>query len=67
MFDLKTDAGLASFDEHLKDFPYATGYTPSGEDVALFRHFGSAPNAKYANISRWFRNIGSYGDNERKG
>ncbi|KAM3722574.1 Elongation factor 1-beta [Dirofilaria immitis] len=66
MYDLKADDGLASFDRHLENFAYASGYTPSGDDVQLFKSLNSEPPKKYANISRWYRNIGSFSDEEQK-
>ncbi|EFO25560.1 elongation factor 1-beta/1-delta [Loa loa] len=66
MYDLKADDGLAAFDGHLKDFAYASGYTPSGDDVQLFRLLSSEPAMKYVNVLRWYRNIGSFSDEERK-
>uniref|UniRef100_A0A915PQN6 Uncharacterized protein n=1 Tax=Setaria digitata TaxID=48799 RepID=A0A915PQN6_9BILA len=66
MFDLKADTGMAAFDEHLKDFAYASGYTPSGDDTQLFGSITSTPSTKYANILRWYRHIQSFSDAERK-
>ncbi|VDK80902.1 unnamed protein product [Litomosoides sigmodontis] len=66
MYDLKADEGLALFDEHLKDFAYASGYTPSGDDLQMFKSLKLEPSMKYANVLRWYRNIGSFSDEERK-
>uniref|UniRef100_A0A0R3RVF4 Elongation factor 1-beta n=1 Tax=Elaeophora elaphi TaxID=1147741 RepID=A0A0R3RVF4_9BILA len=66
MCDLKTDDGLAAFDGHLRDFAYASGYTPSDDDVQLFESLSSEPALKYANVLRWYRNVGSFSDEERK-
>ncbi|KAL4003518.1 EF-1 guanine nucleotide exchange domain family protein [Acanthocheilonema viteae] len=66
MYNLKADDGLSAFDGHLKDFAYASGYTPSGDDVQLFKSLNSEPSMKYANVLRWYRNIKSFSDEERK-
>ncbi|VDO31829.1 unnamed protein product [Brugia timori] len=66
MYDLKTDDGLAAFDDHLKDFAYASGYTPSGDDMQLFASLSAEPTMKYVNVLRWYRNISSFNDEERK-
>uniref|UniRef100_A0A8R1TZJ6 EF1_GNE domain-containing protein n=1 Tax=Onchocerca volvulus TaxID=6282 RepID=A0A8R1TZJ6_ONCVO len=66
MYDLKADNGLAAFNRHLENFAYASGYTPSGDDVQLFKSLTSEPATKYANVLRWYRNIGSFSDEERK-
>ncbi|VDN02021.1 unnamed protein product [Thelazia callipaeda] len=66
MFDLKNTAGLLAFDEHLKDFAYASGYVPSKDDLQLLSSLQSMPSRKFTNISRWYRNIKSFNDEERK-
>lgn len=39
----------------------------SGEDAQLFSALGSAPNAStYPNVARWYANVASYTDSERK-
>lgn len=39
----------------------------SGEDAQLFAALGSAPNAStYPNVARWYANVASYTDAERK-
>ncbi|KAK6025892.1 EF-1 guanine nucleotide exchange domain protein [Ostertagia ostertagi] len=66
MFDVKTPAGLAAFDEALHTQAFATGFVHSGEDSTLFEAIGSAPCAKtYPNVARWYRNIASYDKSER--
>uniref|UniRef100_A0AAF5PNY3 RNA polymerase II assembly factor Rtp1 C-terminal domain-containing protein n=1 Tax=Wuchereria bancrofti TaxID=6293 RepID=A0AAF5PNY3_WUCBA len=63
---VETNDGLAAFDGHLKDFAYASGYTPSGDDMQLFASLSSEPTMKYVNVLRWYRNISSFSDEERK-
>ncbi|PIO63855.1 hypothetical protein TELCIR_14531, partial [Teladorsagia circumcincta] len=66
MFDVKTPAGLAAFDEALHTQAFATGFVHSGEDSTLFGAIESAPCAKtYPNVARWYRNIASYDKSER--
>uniref|UniRef100_A0A0N5AJ62 Elongation factor 1-beta n=1 Tax=Syphacia muris TaxID=451379 RepID=A0A0N5AJ62_9BILA len=68
MFDVKTDSGLAAFNSHLADNAYATGFSLAGEDACLFAGIGKIPSDKvYPNIARWYRNIASYNEDERKG
>ncbi|VDL83345.1 unnamed protein product [Nippostrongylus brasiliensis] len=66
MFDVKTPAGLAAFNEALHTQAFATGFSHSGEDNTLFEALSSAPCAKtYPNVARWYRNIASYSKSER--
>ncbi|KHN71916.1 putative elongation factor 1-beta/1-delta 1 [Toxocara canis] len=67
MFDVNSESGLAAFNKFLADNAFASGFTLSGEDACLFAGIGKAPDPKkYANIARWYRNIASYTDDERK-
>ncbi|EFP06259.1 hypothetical protein CRE_06749 [Caenorhabditis remanei] len=65
--DVKSPAGLAAFNTTLVEQAFATGFVLSGEDAQLFSALGSAPNAStYPNVARWFANVASYTDAERK-
>jgi len=64
--DLKTDGGRKNLDQYLETRSYIEGYTPSQSDVLLFDAFGSAPDKKFAHLSRWYNQIKSYNANERK-
>uniref|UniRef100_A0A914CQF6 Elongation factor 1-beta n=1 Tax=Acrobeloides nanus TaxID=290746 RepID=A0A914CQF6_9BILA len=58
---------LKTFNDHLVNFSYADGYNPTQRDASIFAGFSSAPDAKYPNIARWYKHIGSFNENERKG
>ncbi|TKR67336.1 hypothetical protein L596_023506 [Steinernema carpocapsae] len=65
--NVSNDAGIAEFNTYLADFAYATGYTPSGEDLELFGALKAAPCAKkFVNVARWYANIASFTEAERK-
>ncbi|CAL2038446.1 CBN-EEF-1B.1 protein [Caenorhabditis brenneri] len=65
--DVKSPAGLAAFNTTLAEQAFATGFVLSGEDAQLFAALGSAPKAcTYPNVARWYANIASYTDAERK-
>ncbi|VDK48310.1 unnamed protein product [Anisakis simplex] len=68
MFDVKTDSGLNDFNKFLADNAFANGFILSGEDACLFAGIGqTAPDAKkHPNIARWYKNIASYSEDERK-
>ena len=78
--DLKTDSGLQSLNDYLKDKSYIEGYVsnisyyyynllyryvPSQGDVAIFNAVGSPPSSNYINVLRWYNHIASYSDNEK--
>ncbi|CAI5445715.1 unnamed protein product [Caenorhabditis angaria] len=65
--DVKSPAGLAAFNQTLAEQAFANGFVYSGEDAQLFAALGSAPAAAtYPNVARWFANIASYTEAERK-
>lgn len=64
--DIKSDAGRKNLDQFLETRSYVEGYTPSQSDVLLFDALGSAPDQKFAHLSRWYNQIKSYSPNERK-
>ncbi|CAB3403256.1 unnamed protein product [Caenorhabditis bovis] len=65
--DVKSPAGLSAFNTTLAEQAFANGFTYSGEDAKLFADLGKAPNAStYPNVARWYANIASYSEAERK-
>ncbi|KAK9243864.1 hypothetical protein V1506DRAFT_543212 [Lipomyces tetrasporus] len=59
--DLASAAGLARLNDFLLTESFISGYTPSQDDVIVFKAVGSAPDAKtYPNVARWYSNIVSY-------
>uniref|UniRef100_A0A1I7URC2 Elongation factor 1-beta n=1 Tax=Caenorhabditis tropicalis TaxID=1561998 RepID=A0A1I7URC2_9PELO len=65
--DISTPAKLDAFNATLAEQAFATGFVLSGEDAKLFSVFGTAPNAsKHPNVARWYANVASYTDAERK-
>ncbi|MFH4974707.1 hypothetical protein AB6A40_001416 [Gnathostoma spinigerum] len=66
MFDIKTPEGLLALNTFLADNAYITGFIPSGEDACTFSGFHSAPDQKYPNVVRWYKNIASFSDDEKK-
>jgi elongation factor 1-beta len=64
--DVSSPAGLKSFNTHLEDRSYVTGYILTSEDFAVFSQVKEAPNAKtYPHVSRWYTHIASFTDDER--
>ncbi|CAI2349183.1 unnamed protein product [Caenorhabditis sp. 36 PRJEB53466] len=65
--DVKSPAGLAAFNTALAEQAFANGFVLSGEDAQLFAALGAAPTAAtYPNVARWFANVASYTEAERK-
>jgi len=62
---LDTPKGLADFDKYLTDYSYADGYSPSQEDVSVFKTASSAPDKKFPHVARWYRHIESFSAEER--
>ncbi|CAD6185651.1 unnamed protein product [Caenorhabditis auriculariae] len=60
-------ADLGTLNNTLADQAFANGFTLSGEDAQLFESLGSAPNAStYPHVARWYANVASYSEAERK-
>lgn len=60
-------ADLASFNTHLSTKSYVNGYKPTSDDAAAFAVMATAPDsAKFLNVARWFKHIGSFSEQERK-
>lgn len=57
--DLKTDAGLAVFDEYIAAKRYIQGYLPTSLDLQAVELMGKAPNAKYTHAARFYAAITS--------
>jgi elongation factor 1-beta len=58
---LKTDRGLAEFNDYMKSRSYVEGWSFSAADTALFDKIGLCPDAskKYPHLYRWFIHIAS--------
>ncbi|VDN52858.1 unnamed protein product [Dracunculus medinensis] len=67
MFNIETENDLITLNGYLADNAFVTGFTLTGEDACLFSRFNSIPDGKkYAYIARWYKNIQSYSDDEKK-
>jgi len=64
-FQLDNTNTLAEFNKYLTDYSYVEGYTPSNEDFSSFDSLSSPPDNKYQNVSRWYRHIASFSQEER--
>ena len=65
--DINADAGLKKLNSFLESRSFVEGWTPSQSDVVVFSGISKAPDAaKYPHARRWYNNIASYKDDERK-
>jgi len=64
-FQLDNTNSLAEFNKYLTDYSYVEGYTPSNEDFSSFDSLSSPPDSKYQNVSRWYKHIASFSQEER--
>jgi len=65
--DLNSAAGLKNVNEYLESRSYVDGWSASQADAVLFGGFGSAPDAaKFPHARRWYNQVASYNDAERK-
>jgi elongation factor 1-beta len=65
-FQLDNANTLAEFNKYLTDYSYVEGYTLSNEDFSSFDSLSSPPDSKkYQNVSRWYRHIASFSEEER--
>merc|ERR1711976_100578 len=55
-----------SLDNLLLDQSFITGFNPTSLDTEVFNQFSSVPTPQFPNLSRWFRNLKSFSDKERK-
>ncbi|KAI5292700.1 Translation elongation factor 1 beta [Ascosphaera atra] len=59
--DLSTEAGVAVANTFFLSKSYVEGHQPTQADVATFKAFTSAPDAKkYPFAARWYKHIASY-------
>lgn len=69
-FDLSTDKGVSSLNEHLQNRSYVdgNGYRPTQLDAQLFASLTVELKecAKQVNFYRWYNHIASFSDAERK-
>merc|ERR1712227_618109 len=61
--DLKSDSGISTLNDYLKDKSYIEGYQPSAADTVVFASIPASPKAEFVHALRWFRHILSYGKN----
>merc|ERR1712227_281358 len=59
--DLKSDSGISTLNDYLKDKSYIEGYQPSAADTVVFASISASPKAEFVHALRWFRHILSYG------
>jgi len=65
--DLNAPAGLKNVNDFLESRSYVDGWSASQNDAVLFGGFGSAPDAaKFPHARRWYNQVASYNDAERK-
>jgi len=58
--DVASAAGLEKFNAFLVNNAYVSGWTPTQQDVTIFKSIKSSPNAQHVNVLRWWKNINSY-------
>jgi len=65
-FQLDNPNTLAEFNKYLADHSYVEGFTLSSEDFSSFDSLSSPPDSKkHQNVSRWYRHIESFSQEER--
>lgn len=60
--DLSSDPGLQLLDKHLLENSFVVGFSPSQADITVYKVLTETNVTKYENISRWYKNIKSFGD-----
>ena len=63
--DLAKVEGAQFLDNHLKDRSYICGFHPTQADAQVWGKLQGAPNEKLENLSRWYNNIASYGQDKK--
>ncbi|XP_065839983.1 elongation factor 1-beta-like [Oscarella lobularis] len=64
--DLRSDSGLRALNDYLKDKSYIDGFVPSQADVVVFSALAGPPDWEHVHARRWYNQIASYGDEEKK-
>ena len=65
--DLNSDAGLKNVNTFLETRSFVEGWTISQADVVLAAGIAKAPDAaKYPHVRRWYNNVKSYSEAEKK-
>ncbi|KAL0274812.1 UNVERIFIED_CONTAM: hypothetical protein PYX00_002846 [Menopon gallinae] len=64
--DLKTEKGINELNKYLEDRSYITGYTPSQDDVNVFKKITKAPGLNTPHAYRWYNHIKSFSNEELK-
>jgi len=63
--DLGSNEGLQFLDEYLKDKSYISGFHPSQADTQVWGKLQGTPSDIYQNLTRWYNNISSYGQDKK--
>nr|ACO14925.1 Elongation factor 1-beta [Caligus clemensi] len=63
--DVSTPAGLGQLNVLLKSNSYVDGFVPSGKDVEVFKKVDAKKIKSLEHVSRWYRHIQSYSQDER--
>ena len=63
--DLSKDEGLSLLDSHLLENSFMAGFEPTQADITVFKALRETNVIKYENITRWYNNIKSFGDDAK--
>jgi len=66
MDTLSVDSLTPTLDNILLDQAFITGHVPTSLDSEVFSQFSSVPTPQFPNLSRWYRNLKSFSDKEKK-
>jgi len=58
--ELDTPKGVGKLNGFFKQHSYATGFSPSQDDVTLFAAFTTPPKANMKDLYRWYSHIASF-------
>jgi elongation factor 1-beta len=64
--DLSLDQGLQLLEKHLLENSFVVGFSPTQADITVYRALAVNNVIKYENISRWYNNIKSFGDESKQ-
>ena len=66
MDSLSVDSLIPTLDNILLDQSFITGHVPTSLDCQVFSQISSVPTPQFPNLSRWYRNLNSFSDKEKK-
>eukprot|EP00301_Raphidiophrys_heterophryoidea_P022261 c6460_g1_i2.p1 GENE.c6460_g1_i2~~c6460_g1_i2.p1 ORF type:complete len:861 (+),score=223.58 c6460_g1_i2:109-2583(+) len=66
-FDLSTDKGLHTFEQHISTRQFVHGGIPTQSDVRAFKQLGKAPGSSFPNTTRFFRTMTTFTGSEING